>query len=187
MIKNALRLLWSLMIKQKNKSEKLIPISKRKKVYRTSTINLSDRFLKGKITSLYNDFSTDEEIKAPLIQRFKFINEKQRTKDEDKIQQVTTPPSDPLSEFKKFRITPFYPLKNAAKVASFGSFRIYNRYGKKVSISYHKGLDLASVKRDSVKSTNAGRVVFSDFNGIYGNMVIIDHTMGFILSILSCV
>ena len=164
--------------KAANISKKKIPIYKLNKSYRTSTINISNRFLNGKINSLYSDLQVDTNQNTPPIAQFKYVNETQRNKDEDTIHEVATTQTDIIPYFKGFAITPFYPLKSAAKVASFGDFRYYKRYGKKVSFSYHKGLDLASVKRDVVVSTNAGRVVFADFNGIYGNTVIIDHSLG---------
>ena len=40
------------------------------------------------------------------------------------------------------------------------------------------GLDLASVKMAKIKSSNPGRVVFAGYNGIYGNMPLIDHGLG---------
>jgi murein DD-endopeptidase MepM/ murein hydrolase activator NlpD len=40
------------------------------------------------------------------------------------------------------------------------------------------GLDLASVQQGAIKSSNAGTTVFSQPNGIYGNLPIIDHGLG---------
>jgi len=77
-----------------------------------------------------------------------------------------------------FSIKPFYPLKNAAKVASFGDHRKYFYKKKKVSESYHLGLDLASVKMGEIKTQNYGMTVFAEENGIYGNLPIIHHGMG---------
>nr|MCH9739577.1 M23 family metallopeptidase [Campylobacterota bacterium] len=47
-----------------------------------------------------------------------------------------------------------------------------------VSQSYHVGLDMASTKMAQIVSSNAGKVIYSDYNGIYGNMPMIDHGMG---------
>ena len=43
----------------------------------------------------------------------------------------------------------------------------------------HAGLDIAAWKGTPVLSTAQGRVVFSGWNGVYGNMVDIDHGNGF--------
>ena len=40
---------------------------------------------------------------------------------------------------------------------------------------WHLGIDLASNRQSPVEASNAGRVVFTGPNGIYGNMVVVDH------------
>lgn len=40
------------------------------------------------------------------------------------------------------------------------------------------GYDLASTKMASIRSSNAGTVVYANENGIYGNMPMIDHGLG---------
>jgi len=77
-----------------------------------------------------------------------------------------------------FKINKMYPLKNAQVVASFGDHRKYSYNGKKISESYHLGLDLASNAMASIKPQNGGDVVYSDYNGLYGNMPMIHHGLG---------
>ena len=50
--------------------------------------------------------------------------------------------------------------------------------GKTIDTAWHLGIDLASSKRTPIEAGNAGRVVFTGANGIYGNMVILDHGLG---------
>ena len=50
--------------------------------------------------------------------------------------------------------------------------------GEKVSESTHYGYDLASLAGSPVTASNAGRVVFAEELGIYGQCVIIDHGLG---------
>jgi murein DD-endopeptidase MepM/ murein hydrolase activator NlpD len=73
---------------------------------------------------------------------------------------------------------PFYPLKNAAAVASFGDHRYFKYDGNLVSESYHLGLDLASTAGANVVVSNAGEVVYTQYNGIYGKNIIISHGLG---------
>ena len=40
------------------------------------------------------------------------------------------------------------------------------------------GIDLASLAHSPVPAANTGKVVFSDYLGIYGNTIIIDHGFG---------
>ena len=69
-------------------------------------------------------------------------------------------------------------LQKQVKVASFGDKRTYYYKGKKVSKSYHLGIDYASVKMAEIKTQNSAKVVFSQPNGIYGNLPILHHGMG---------
>jgi murein DD-endopeptidase MepM/ murein hydrolase activator NlpD len=39
-------------------------------------------------------------------------------------------------------------------------------------------MDIASTRHAEVKAANRGKVVFADYLGIYGNMVILDHGQG---------
>jgi len=42
----------------------------------------------------------------------------------------------------------------------------------------HLGIDLASTRKADVKAAAKGIVIFTDYLGIYGNMVMIDHGQG---------
>jgi hypothetical protein len=152
-----------------------IPLYLKSYHYRRSNITLKDRFLHGKIADLASQFDETANISDPL-ERFKVINEEIRAKNEALIHKLSENVSDQL--IHRWSVKPFYPLKNGKKVASFGDHRFYYYDGKRVSESYHLGLDLASVKMAQIQSSNPGRVVFAGYNGIYGNMPLIDHGLG---------
>ena len=158
-----------------NKSKYLLDFYLKNKTYRISKIKLKESFLKGKITDLVR-MVDEKKLSLPLDKRFKYINESLRKENEDKISSVT----DKVLEDKieEFNIDTFHPLKNAAAVASFGDHRFYYFNGKEISSSYHLGLDLASVAQADIVSSNEGKVVFAEFNGIYGNNLIIYHGLG---------
>jgi murein DD-endopeptidase MepM/ murein hydrolase activator NlpD len=101
-----------------------------------------------------------------------------RLENEEVIHELAKNVSDEILD--SWKIKKFYPLKNGAKVASFGDERHYYYEEKEheVSHSYHVGLDMASTKMAKVMSSNPGKVVFAEYNGIYGNMPMIDHGMG---------
>lgn len=158
-----------------NSSKSYIPLYLKEKEYRVSNINISDRFLKGKIAELSEDFDETQGVDNP-IKQFKLINEDVRAKNEALIHKITSRvPSEMISNFK---VNKMYPLKNAKVVAHFGDHRKYTYKGKKLSESYHLGLDLASNAQAKIKPKNGGNVVFADFNGLYGNMPIISHGLG---------
>jgi murein DD-endopeptidase MepM/ murein hydrolase activator NlpD len=152
-----------------------IPYYHKAKNYRVSKIKLSDRFLKGKIAELADEYPETQGVEDS-IEQFKIINEDVRANNEKIIHEITSRTSDKM--VNDFSIKPFYPLKNAAKVASFGDHRMYYYKNQKVSESYHLGLDLASVKMGKIRTQNHGMTVYAEENGIYGNLPIIHHGMG---------
>jgi len=152
-----------------------VPLYLKEKQYRLSKIKLTDKFLKGKIADLAEDFEETQGVENSLEQ-FKIINEDVRAKNEALIHKYTSVvPQEMISRFKMKKI---YPLKNAQVVARFGDHRKYYYHGEFISEAYHLGLDLASHAMAPIKSQNGGKVVFADYNGLYGNMPIISHGLG---------
>ena len=160
-----------------NKQTANVPYYLKNHEYKVSWIQARDSFIDGKITDLATNDSDYDQIDDRL-DKLKAINETMRLKNEDRIHTLSRIVSDEM--LHQWKIEKFYPLKNAAKVASFGDERHYY-YGDKqneVSQSYHVGYDLASTKMAVIKSSNPGKVVYAAFNGIYGNMPMIDHGFG---------
>ncbi len=145
------------------------------KKYRVSKISLKDGFLNGKIVDLAEE-DNQATINMSKLERFKYVNEKMRKINEDIIEKTTL--SVPTQMIDSFYLKPFYPLKNAAAVASFGDHRYYSYKGEPVSESYHLGLDLASTAGADVVASNDGEVIYAQYNGIYGKNIIISHGLG---------
>lgn len=159
-----------------NVSKSYIPFYLKQKNYKISKIKLSDNFLKGKIADLAEEFEETQGVTESLEQ-FKIINEDVRAKNEKLIHEITSKVKED-EEIVSFKINKMYPLKNAQVVATFGDHRKYLYSGSQVSESYHLGLDLASNAMADIKPQNEGEVVYSDYNGLYGNMPIIHHGLG---------
>ena len=158
-----------------NITRSYVPLYLKDRQYKLSKIKLSDKFLKGKIANLAEDFEATQGVTNPLEQ-FKIINEKVREKDNALIHKYTSVvPKEMISSFKIHRM---YPLTNGAVVAHFGDHRKYYYHGKFISEAYHLGIDLASYAMAPIKTQNGGKVVFAGFNGIYGNNPIISHGLG---------
>ncbi|QOP41660.1 M23 family metallopeptidase [Sulfurimonas marina] len=158
-----------------NVAKSYVPLYLKEKTYKVSKINLSDKFLKGKIYDLAEEFEETQGVDGSLEQ-FKLINEDVRAKNEKLIHEITSKVSDEMiSDFKMKKI---YPLKNGQVVAHFGDHRKYYYDNEFVSEAYHMGLDLASYAMAPIKTQNGGDVVFTDYNGLYGNMPIISHGLG---------
>ena len=152
-----------------------IPLYLKQKNYRVSNIKLSDKFLKGKIAQLADEFEETYGVEGS-IEQFKIINEDVRAKNEKLIHELSSVVSDETID--GFKINKMYPLKNAQVVASFGDHRKYSYNNKNISESYHLGLDLASNAMASIIPQNGGDVVYSDYNGLYGHMPMIHHGLG---------
>ena len=160
-----------------NKRIAHIPLYVMAKKYKVSWIEAKDKFIDGKISDLIDTEPKYSTI-TDRLEKLKAVNETMRLENEEVIHTLAKNVSDEMLD--SWKIKKFYPLKNAAKVASFGDERHYY-YGEKeneVSRSYHVGLDMASTKMAKVVSSNPGKVVFAEYNGIYGNMPMIDHGMG---------
>ena len=144
--------------------------------YKTSWIKASDRFIDGKITDLAEE--DEKYMKEDKLERLKAINETMRIENEKLIKKYTRYISN--KTLFHWDIKRFYPLKHGKKVANFGDDRHYYYTDKshEVSQSYHLGYDMASTKMAPILASNRGKVVFAEYNGIYGNMPIIDHGLG---------
>ncbi|WP_309499197.1 M23 family metallopeptidase [Sulfurovum sp.] len=154
-----------------------IPFYLKSHQYKVSQIEASDKFIDGKVTDLASSNPEFANI-DDRIERFKAINETMRLQNEKLIHDLSSEVSTEL--LTDWKIKHFYPLKNGQKVASYGDERhyYYDNKENEVSQSYHVGYDLASTKMATIKSSNAGKVVFANENGIYGNMPMIDHGLG---------
>lgn len=159
-----------------NETRSAVPLRLKDHVYKVSNIELSDAFLDGKIAELANEYPQTAGVDDRLEQ-FRIINEKVRADNEKIIHDVTSKVSKKM--IVDFNPAPFYPLVNGQKVADFADHRIYSYKGQEnVSQAYHMGLDLASVHNGPIISSNGGMTVFSQPNGIYGNLPIVDHGFG---------
>ncbi|MGE4295904.1 MAG: M23 family metallopeptidase [Campylobacterales bacterium] len=160
-----------------NQTRVRVPLFLKEVRYRQSNITLSEMFLKGKIDDLHYQFDAQGRDKSLSgVEKFLFVNEVLRRANDEL---VATRTQGVLNEgVKEFAIEPFAPLPNGAVVAHFGDRRDFYYDKKRISHSYHLGIDLASVKEAVVYSTNPGTVVFVGDNGIYGNMPIVHHGLG---------
>ncbi|MGI7066230.1 M23 family metallopeptidase [Campylobacter coli] len=143
--------------------------------YRVSNINLTDRFLDGKIEDLAQEYAPKDN-NFTRFEKFKFVNETLRGNNEILIHKITS--EVPESKIDDFKIDLFLPLRNGMKVADFADHRYYSYNGQFVSDSYHMGIDLASVAEAPIISNNSGKVVFAEENGIYGLNLIVYHGFG---------
>ncbi len=158
-----------------NKTRSRLSFFLKNKKYRTSTIKASDRFINGKISDLAEDRPEDTK-NLTAAQKLDYINATYRGENNRLIKEVTSKVDQNVLD--NFKLQPFYPLKNGKVVASYGDHRYYKYHDKVISEAYHLGIDLASTKMADVLVTNPGVVVYANYNGIYGNNLIVYHGLG---------
>ena len=137
--------------------------------FKQDTISVSDAFLLAKMPELQH---LAPQAETPLEQ-YLALNRGIRESNEQAL----------LYLGKKTASTmlwsgSFVRLPRSAERARFGDFRTYMYQGQKIDEQSHTGLDLASLIHADVPAANNGIVVFSDFLGIYGKLVVVDHGMG---------
>ncbi len=158
-----------------NKTRSRLSFFLKNKKYRESTITAKDSFINGKIADLAEDRPNDTKDLSPA-QKLDYINATYRDENNKVIKDITSKVDQNL--LSNFKLQPFYPLKNGKVVASYGDHRYYKYHDKIISEAYHLGLDLASTKRADILISNPGVVVFANYNGIYGNNLIVYHGLG---------
>ncbi|MBU1193849.1 MAG: M23 family metallopeptidase [Proteobacteria bacterium] len=147
----------------------------RDKQFKKDTLNISQGFLENKIPgfdvgAMEQTFAT---AKNPLLEKFLYINKTIRKNNVDLI--LSTPA---VTENKKYWDGRFLRLTGSSRRAGFADQRTYNNGGRTIDHAVHLGIDLASTANAPVKAANGGRVIFTQFVGIFGNTVMIDHGFG---------
>jgi murein DD-endopeptidase MepM/ murein hydrolase activator NlpD len=155
-----------------------VPLYIKNKKYATSYIQATDVLIDGKIAAIASKDSRLVDMTNKL-EKFEGVNEGIRAENEHLISSLgVIIANDMITDWK---ILPFYPLKNGAKVASYGDLRHYYYDTKTkaiISTSDHVGIDLASNEEAPIISSNNGKIVYSSDNGLYGKMPMIDHGLG---------
>lgn len=137
------------------------------------TIHLSEAFLQRKVPELAPQTPGGATLEQ-LTEAFLRVNREGRREAEAKIREIGRSGSAPRPVWKGT----FRQQSNSKVFANYPEERTYEVNGKTVDTQWHLGIDLASRKQSAVEAANAGRVVFTGPNGIYGNMVVLDHGLG---------
>jgi len=133
-------------------------------------ITITDSFLQNKIVPTFQD--TFPETTFPL-ELFLRVNRELRARNLATLRQIgTRSAASPLWQGAMLR------QPKAAAPGSFAQPRTYTYQGKVIDHQTHLGYDFASVARAPVLAAAAGRVIFAEELGIYGNCVVIDHGIG---------
>ncbi len=140
--------------------------------FRRRKIEISDRFISSVAPGILSHTDKVEAGSTPL-ETFLAINRDLREINNGQISQLTRQPSPRI-----YWSEPFLQLSNSKVESVFADRRSYFYKGEKCDEQVHLGFDLASLAHSKVEASNAGKVVYADDLGIYGNAVIIDHGFG---------
>jgi len=137
------------------------------------TVRLTAAFLERKVPELAPPTPATAPV-GELVTTFLRVNREGRQAAEAKIREITQGESAPRPLWSG----PFRQQPNSKVFANFPEERTYQVEGRTIDVEWHLGIDLASQKRVPVEAANTGRVVFTGPNGIYGNMIVLDHGLG---------
>jgi murein DD-endopeptidase MepM/ murein hydrolase activator NlpD len=152
-------------------NESTVPFAStfKKEPDKRDSINLGENFLQQKIPEFEEHYP---EMRGTLLEKYLYINNQVRLSNAQTIAKVCAS-SDP----RQLWADRFFRMPGAGR-AGFADQRTYLYNGDAVDTQTHLGVDIASLERAEIRAANRGRVVFAEYLGIYGNMIIIDHGQG---------
>lgn len=142
------------------------------KNFRTRSINIQDQFIATKVADVITNTPSLTSQDNPR-DNFLLVNRDLRKQNAQFLMDLAAK-SEPIFYWKDA----FLPLSNASIEANFADFRNYYYQGEKIDEQTHLGFDMAVVKQYPISASANGKVIFSDYFGIYGNTVILDHGYG---------
>ncbi|PID76473.1 MAG: peptidase M23 [Deltaproteobacteria bacterium] len=137
--------------------------------FKHDQIRVPDSFLSRKVPEFRQYYP---ELTGSLLEQYLQINNEIRKKNNNDISAVCQKTMPERLWKGAFLRMPGKPM------AGFADHRTYLHNGKKIDKQVHLGQDIASTKHAPVKAANHGKVVYADYLGIYGNMIMLDHGQG---------
>jgi len=132
-------------------------------------INVSDGFLDKKIPEFMQYYP---QMSGAMVEKYLFTNNEVRRQNNAFIAQLcASPHHERLWDGKFNRMA-------GSTRAGFADHRTYFYQGKPIDKQVHLGIDLASTRKAEVRAAQNGIVIYADYLGIYGNMVVLDHGQG---------
>ncbi len=146
------------------------------KVFRRSRIEVPDAFMQRVVPAILEnspDFATQVADPNDLVATFVTVNGDMRRKNAATIAALAE-----KSEPRMLWQGVFQQLGNSKVESAFADHRTYYHDNREIDQQVHLGFDLAVTAAVPIVASGAGKVVFADYLGIYGNCVIVDHGLG---------
>lgn len=137
--------------------------------FRIDRINVGDRFLTKKIPEFEQYYP---KLSGELIDKYLIINNTVRQENNKEISDLCKNPHPERLWSDRFLRMP------GSSRAGYADHRTYYYQSQSIDKQVHLGIDIASTKNADVKASARGIVVYADYLGIYGNMVLLDHGQG---------
>ncbi|MCY4658860.1 MAG: M23 family metallopeptidase [Acidobacteria bacterium] len=148
--------------------------------FRRSRIQVGEGFLRRVVPAIAANAPelADEEVDAAsdlgdLLDLYLFVNGELRRRNSATVAALAAE-----TEPRWLWQGPFRQLANSQVESGFADHRTYFHAGDEIDQQVHLGFDLASTANAPIRAANAGRVIFADYLGIFGNCVVVDHGMG---------
>jgi murein DD-endopeptidase MepM/ murein hydrolase activator NlpD len=135
------------------------------------TITIGETFLSAKIPEFQQYYP---EMQGELIDKYLYANTTVRDQNNSKITDLCRNPTP-----KRLWRGNFARMAGSSR-AGFADHRSYVYNGTIIDNQVHLGMDIASTNRAEVRAANIGKVIFADYLGIYGNMILVDHGQGIV-------
>ena len=139
---------------------------------RSSTIRLSDGFMARVVPAIMSR-TPELEDRGSLLANYLMLNGDLRRMNAERLVEVAS-----SSVPRQLWSGAFLQMRNTQVMDQFATRRQYVYEGRVVDSQDHLGFDLASRVQDDVPAANSGVVVMTEYFGIYGNTVIVDHGYG---------
>ncbi|MBU0968940.1 MAG: M23 family metallopeptidase [Proteobacteria bacterium] len=138
--------------------------------FKSDKINVPDSFLDLKIPEFSQYYP---EMTGTPLEKYLYINNKVRVENNRRIAEICS-----KSIPEQLWQGRFERLPRSSTRAGYADHRTYFYNGQEIDKQVHLGIDLASTQRAKVEAANRGKVIFAEYLGIYGNIVILDHGLG---------
>lgn len=138
--------------------------------WKQDQINVPDSFLTLKIPEFTQYYP---QMQGTTLEKYLYINNTVRQENNRKIMEICS-----NSGKERHWDGRFSRMARASNRAGYADHRTYYYDGKEIDKQVHLGIDLASTRHAEVLAANKGKVIFADYLGIYGNVVILDHGLG---------
>ncbi|NNK93205.1 MAG: M23 family metallopeptidase, partial [Desulfobacterales bacterium] len=112
------------------------------------------------------------KMSGELIDKYLYTNNIVRQENNKKISDLCKNPHPERLWNDRFLRMP------GSSRAGYADHRTYYYQSQSIDKQVHLGIDIASTKNADVKASARGIVVYADYLGIYGNMVLLDHGHG---------